>query len=375
MKLVEARGKDLFRRFGIPVPEGYLARSPDEVRPPSKPMVMKAQVRSGGRGRAGGIRFASGLDQMKRAVSEMLSMQISGEMVREVLVEERLNILREFYVSLSLDRSSGLPLLLVISQGGMEVEAVESTRTDSWHVHPFVGLQDHTARQAANFLLLDSEQSGQLRKLLNDLWTLFWEMDCELVEVNPLAMTMDGRLIAADSKVVLDDDALFRHPELPLNELGTTPLEIEAKAQGISLVQLEGDIGVIANGAGLTMATLDNLAIRGGKGGVFLDLGGTDDDKVVEGAMELILKARPKAILVNIFGGITRCDTVAEGLIAARRRLRIGIPLVVRVLGVNEAEALELLAAEGVKALYDLDEACAEVVRLKGGDLRDGDRR
>ncbi|MCX6652066.1 MAG: hypothetical protein NT137_01755 [Methanomassiliicoccales archaeon] len=367
MKLIEARGKELFRRFDIPVPEGYLARSPDEVRPPSKPMAIKAQVRSGGRGRAGGIRFASGLDQMKRAVSEMLSMQISGEMVREVLVEERLNILREFYVSLSLDRSSGLPLLLVISQGGMEVEAVESTRTNSWHVHPFVGFQDHIARQAADFLLLDSEQSGQLRKLLNDLWTLFWEMDCELVEVNPLAMTVDGRLIAADSKVVLDDDALFRHPELPLDELGTTALEIEAKGRGISLVQLEGDIGVIANGAGLTMATLDNLAIRGGKGGVFLDLGGTDDDKVVEGAMELILKARPKAILVNIFGGITRCDTVAEGLIAARRRLRIEIPLVVRVLGVNEAEALELLAAEGVKALYDLDEACVEVVRLKGG--------
>jgi len=361
LKLIEAEGKQLFKRFGVPIPVGYLAKSTEEVIPPTRPMVVKAQVRSGGRGKAGGIRFASTAEQARKTVSDVLSMTIAGEAVKEVLVEERLNILREFYLSISMDRSVGLPMILAVSQGGMEVEEQEG-RTATWHVHPFVGLRPHVGLELGTFFVLNSDQSAQIQSILSALWRLFWEMDCELVEINPLALTVDGRLVAADAKVTLDDDALFRHPEAVTTFPERTPLELEADRIGLTLVQLDGDIGVIANGAGLTMATLDNLAIRGGRGGVFLDLGGTDDEKVVEAALALLSRSNMRAVMVNIFGGITRCDTVAEGIIRARAKLTLDVPLVVRIRGVNEEKAAEMLAAEGVKALHDLDEACQTVI-------------
>ncbi|MDD1771114.1 MAG: hypothetical protein LUO79_08525 [Methanomassiliicoccales archaeon] len=364
MKLTEAQGKDLFRRYGIPVPSGYLVRSAGDIKPINSPVVIKAQVRAGGRGKAGGIRFASTTEQAKRAVEEVLKMQISGERVKEVLIEDRLNVMQELYLSISLDRSSRLPLLLAITQGGMDVEG-EGAKAKGWHVHPFIGVQDYVVREAAEFLRLGTEQTKQMRQIAGGLYDLFLREECELVEVNPLVKTVDGRLVAADSKVIVDEDALFRHPDLPAQDVDLTPLEQEARTKGLSLVQLEGDIGVIANGAGLTMATLDTLSFKGGKGGVFLDLGGTDDEKVVEDALELMAKADQKVILVNIFGGITKCDTVAEGVIKAKKRLSVAPPLVVRMRGVNEARAASMLEAAGIRALHDLDEACAIAARYE----------
>ncbi|MGD1059970.1 MAG: ATP-grasp domain-containing protein [Methanomassiliicoccales archaeon] len=368
MKLTEAQGKELFRRYGVPVPSGYLVRSAEEIKTLNSPVVVKAQVRAGGRGKAGGIRFASTDQQAKRAVADILAMSISGERVKEVLIEDRLNVMQELYLSISLDRSSRLPLLLAITQGGMDVESSGEAKANGWQIHPFIGVQDYVVREAAEFLGLGTEQARQLRTIVSGLYDLFLGKDCELVEVNPLVRTVDGRLVAADSKVIIDEDAAFRHPDLPSQDIDQTPLEREAREKGLSLVQLDGDIGVIANGAGLTMATLDNLSLKEGRGGVFLDLGGTDDEKVVEGALELMAKAGQKVILINIFGGITKCDTVAEGVIRAKGRLKDLPPLVVRVRGVNEEKAAAMLEAEGIKALHDLDEACTIAARFGRGE-------
>ena len=366
MKLTEHAGKQLFREYGIPVPNGFLVRDPSEITRIDAPMVVKAQVPVGGRGKAGGIRFASTVEQARSAATAIIGMDISGNRVRELLVEERLNIDREFYLSITIDRSRHLPLLMMIKEGGMEVESAPASEIMSWPIHPFVGISSYVSRDAARRLVLDPQPAAQLEAVISNLWRLFWEMDCELVEINPLVSTFEGRLVAADAKVVIDEDAVLRHQGLGEMVQSMTELEREARAKGLAMVQLEGDVGVLANGAGLTMATLDNLALHQAKGGVFLDLGGTDDEKVVESALALMSKAGQRVILVNIFGGITKCDTVAEGLIAAREKLGIRTPMVVRVRGVNEEQARKMLADKGIFALRDLDEACLKASTLGG---------
>ncbi len=360
MKLKEHEGKELFRRFGIPTTVGYLARKPEDVREVSSPLVVKAQVQAGGRGKAGGIRFASTLDQVRRAVSDIIGMEIEGQKVSEVLIEERASIDREFYLSLLLDRSARLPKVMMIKEGGMDVETVDHSSVMEWTLSPFIGMPDYISREAAQELVLDPGPTAILADILQRAWSLFWEMDCELVEINPLVRTHDGRMMAVDAKIVIDDDAAFRHPDLKSFEEGRTPLEIEARAKGLSLVQLDGDVGVIANGAGLTMATLDVLALHGAKGGTFLDLGGTDDKNVVRNALALVSKTRPRVVLVNIFGGITKCDTVAEGIIEAKATLELSFDLVVRIRGVNEDKAREMLRQNGISAMHELDKACAQ---------------
>ncbi|MDD1743657.1 MAG: acetate--CoA ligase family protein [Methanomassiliicoccales archaeon] len=364
LMLMEYSGKELLRRYGIPTPEGYMVSDAEGVLPVRKPMVVKAQVQTGGRGKAGGIRFGSTLDQVKKATQEILDLEISGKSVEAVLIEERLNVFREIYVSMTIDRSRRLPILMIIKQGGMDVESTSEGNVMTWVVHPFVGLSDYIAREAAEYLQLDTAQIKQLYDILRRQWKLFWELDCELVEMNPLVQTAEGRLIAADAKVVIDEDAAFRHPEIDFRELGRTQLEQEAREKGLALVELDGEIGVLANGAGLTMATLDLLSMYNARGRIFLDLGGTDDEKVVEEAMSLMSKAAPKVILVNIFGGITKCDTVAEGILAARDRMDLRIPIVVRIRGVNEEEARVMLQKGGVVAFHDLEQACEKAASL-----------
>ncbi len=366
--LFEYSGKELFRRYGIPIPDGYLVRDPKDVLPVTKPIVIKAQVQIGGRGKAGGIRFGSTSEQARKATEEILDLKISGMTATSVLIEERLNVFRELYVSMTMDRSRRLPILIIIGQGGMDVESASAEQVITWTIHPFIGLSDYVAREAADRLQLDDAPKRLFSDLLKRLWKLFWEMDCELVEMNPLVLTVDGKLVAADAKVVIDEDAAFRHPDLDFREFDRTSLEQEARSKGLALVELDGDIGVLANGAGLTMATLDRLSSYDAKGRVFLDLGGTDDEKVVEEAMMLMAKASPKVILVNIFGGITKCDTVADGILGARDRLGIHIPIVVRIRGVNEEEAQLRLQQGGVVAFRELDLACEKAASL----LREG---
>jgi succinyl-CoA synthetase beta subunit len=363
LKLKEYDGKELFRRFGIPTTEGYLVKNPEDVRDVKSPLVVKAQVQAGGRGKAGGIRFASDMEQVRRAVSDIIGMEIGGQKVTEVLIEERVSVDQELYLSIFLDRGTRLPKVIIIKEGGMEVENVDPSMLMEWSLNPFIGMPDYIAREAALEIVLDSVPTSQLIEILQKAWRLFWEMDCELVEINPLVRTNDGRMLALDAKIVLDDDATFRHPELKSIEEGRNQLELAARSKGLSLVQLDGDVGVIANGAGLTMATLDVLALHGAKGGVFLDLGGTDDKNVVREALALASETKPRVVLVNIFGGITKCDTVAEGIIEAKEKLVLDFDLVVRVRGVNEEKARDMLRRNGIIAMQELDKACEQAAK------------
>lgn len=369
VKLAEWRGKEIFRRYGIPVPKGRVARSAreaDEVVRSSAltlPLVVKAQVLAGGRGKGGAVKFASTPEELHSAVSGMLGMKFKDETVKEVLLEPKAAIVRELYLSIALDRSAREPLLMASGQGGVEIESLADDQLVRIEVHPFAGLTGYEKRRVGAAFGLTPPASQELGGVLDALWSVFQQEDAELVEINPLAV-VDGHLLALDAKVIIEDDAGFRHPEFADLRDDRTPLEEIAREKGIAFVQLDGDIGVIANGAGLTMATLDVLAQFGGKPGVFLDLGGTDDpDKVTE-AFLLMAKAHPSVVFLNIFGGVTRCDTVAKGLVAAMTQVPDSdrFPLVARIRGNNEELGRQILQTAGITALSDLKASAQAVV-------------
>jgi len=367
MNLLEFEGKRLFIDYGIPIPEGVLSRGGLSQLPFGYPAVVKAQVPVGGRGKAGGVRTVNSGAELEAALGGIIGMSIGGHRVEEALIERMVEGGGELYVSVSVDRSKGRPLLMVSDAGGMDIESVPEGRILKEWIDPWVGLRPFALRNLIAGLGIDSGSSGQFKAILQGVWHLFQDMDAELVEINPLIVTKEGRLVAADSKVVIDDDALFRHEELKKSAGEMTELERKARDAGISFVQLGGDIGVIANGAGLTMATLDILAARGGKGGAFLDLGGTDDPEQVRRAFLLMKEVKPKAVLINIFGGITKCDTVAQGLLQALGDGSTDIPIVARIKGVNEEKAVEMLKGSGIKPMLSLDEAIKAVVNISSG--------
>jgi len=355
MKLLEHMGKDIFREYGIPVPKGKVVEKKEELKNIDFPFpwVMKAQVLVGGRGKAGGIKFASNMEEAESLFDEIMSMEIRGEKVRRILVEEKLNIEREYYLSFFLDRSSRRYLLMFSSEGGVEIESM-AERITKVHVNPLAGLQGYHLRKIP----------GEARDVAKRLYRIFIEKDCELAEINPLVIS-SGKAIAADSKIIVDNNALYRHPELPEEDRELTPLEREAREKNIAFVQLDGNIGVIANGAGLTMATLDALNEFGGRGGVFLDLGGTDNPEKVKQAFELMVKARPSVILLNLFGGITKCDTVARGIIEFMKDNEVECPVVARIKGMNEEVAREMLK-DYVIAVESFQEAARKAAELGG---------
>lgn len=374
VKLAEWRGKEMFRRFGIPLPRGMVVRSPEAAKAATEsgdvplPCVVKAQVLAGGRGKGGAVRFATTPAEAESAAREILGMEFKGEKVRELLLEEKLPIAQELYLSITLDRSARLPVVMASPRGGMEVEAVAEDELLRVPVHPFPGLTGYERRKIARFLKLTGPSARSLDALLERLWRVFLQEDAELVEINPLAVVGDG-LIALDAKVIVEDDATFRHPEYADIRDDRTPLEEVAREKGIAFVQLDGNIGVIANGAGLTMATLDVLQQFGGRPGVFLDLGGTDDPAKVTEAFLLMARARPSAVFLNVFGGVTRCDTVARGLVGAMQQVPEAerFPLVARIRGNNESEGLEILRAAGITSRRELEESARAVVAAAGG--------
>ncbi|MGP8076829.1 MAG: ADP-forming succinate--CoA ligase subunit beta [Thermoplasmata archaeon] len=361
VKLAEWQGKNVFRKYGVPLPRGEVARSADEaealVRSGKVPLpcVVKAQVLAGGRGKGGAVRFANTPEEARAATTAILGLEFKGEKVREVLLEEKLAIGRELYLSLTLDRAQRLPLLIASAHGGVEIESVADTEIDRQTVDPFPGLTSYEKRRTAKFLGLTGETAGSLDRLLESLWQVFQREDAELVEINPLAIVGDG-LVALDAKVIIEDDAAFRHPEYAEIRDDRTELEEIAREKEIAFVQLDGNIGVIANGAGLTMATLDVLKELGGAPGVFLDLGGTDDPKKVTEAFLLMARAHPASVFLNIFGGVTRCDTVATGLVEAMRQVPAAerFPLIARIRGNNEEEGIAILRSAGVTSVSDL---------------------
>ncbi len=374
VKLAEWRGKEIFRRYGIPLPPGHVVRSADEAEAAARsgavplPCVVKAQVLAGGRGKGGAVRFANTPEEVRAAATAILGLEFKGEKVKELLLEGKLAIGRELYVSITLDRSRRLPVLITSGQGGVEIESVADDAIDRQPIDPFPGLAAYERRRAAKSLGLTGGPARALDGLLQSLWRAFQGEDAELVEINPLAIVGDG-LVALDAKVIIEDDAAFRHPEYAEIRDDRTPLEEIAREKEIAFVQLDGNIGVIANGAGLTMATLDVLKEFGGNPGVFLDLGGTDDPKKVTEAFLLMAQAKPRAVFLNIFGGVTRCDTVAKGLVDAMAQVPAAerFPLVARIRGNNEKEGIEILRAAGITSIPDLKSSAQAVVAAAGG--------
>ncbi|MEM3220740.1 MAG: ADP-forming succinate--CoA ligase subunit beta [Thermoplasmata archaeon] len=367
MNLYEFQGKEMFKKFEIPIPDGYVVKSADEVKGDVLPAALKSQVLVGGRGKAGGIKFADSIEEAKARVSELLSQEIKGSKVKYVLVERKLNISKELYVSITVDRSKKKPIVMASSEGGVEIESVEESKIATYYIDPLIGYHPYIGKIISKKIGLDGDLAKQFNSLLSNMYKLFEAYDCELVEINPLVITKEGKLIAADSKVIVDSDSLFRHKDVPVNEEDLTELERIARQEGYAFVELDGIVGVIANGAGLTMATLDSLLLHGMKPRNFLDLGGTDSVDIVKNAFPLIQKANPKYIFVNIFGGVTKCDTVAQGIVLAKNEFGINVPIVVRLNGVHEEEGREILKNNGIEAFATMTEAVEKLAKIYKG--------
>jgi len=357
MKLYEYKAKELMRKHGIPVPEGFVVSSPDQVKELPGPVMVKAQVLIGGRGKAGGIKPADTVEEARKAASAILGLNIRGYVTKQVLLERRLEVAKELYLGITIDRSRRGLLLMASASGGMDIESVAEDKILMLSMDPLIGYQGFVGRRVSGFLKLGKEQGAQVADIVRRLYTLMVSEDAELAEINPLVITKDGKVVAGDAKVTIDSDALFRHKEYEGLEEDLTPLEAKAQELDIAFVQLDGNIGVIANGAGLTMATLDSLNMFGGKAGVFLDLGGTDDPEKVKSAMLLMEEANPKVILLNIFGGITKCDTVAKGVLEAIEMRPTSAPIVARIKGVNEELGRDMLKEAGMIPASGLSEA------------------
>ncbi|MCK5548427.1 MAG: ADP-forming succinate--CoA ligase subunit beta, partial [Thermoplasmata archaeon] len=357
--------KEIFAENGIPTPKGTVIEKADDLKSiESFPVALKSQVLVGGRGKAGGIKFAKDAEEAKELLKALLELEIKGFKVNMVLAEEKIDVAKELYVGFVLDRGAGMPLLIASSYGGVEIESVPEEKLFKAHVHPLIGIQPFVLRGLVeNFGEKDGAKA--LSKIVRSLYDIFVKYDAELVEINPLVVTKDGDFIAADAKMTIDDNSSFRHKDIKVEE-DLKPLEREAKSKGISFIQLDGNIGVIANGAGLTMATLDSLNQFNGKGGVFLDLGGTDSPEKVSEAFVLMHKADPKVIFLNIFGGITKCDTVALGIRDALAEQEKKIPVVARIRGRNEEEAKKILNEAGFIATEDLELAAKKAAELGG---------
>ena len=371
MNLHEYQGKDLLRSAGIPVPPGEVARSAAEAVAVADrlgyPAVVKAQVLIGGRGKAGGVKVVQSAEELAREAGRILGMEIRGHTVHRVLVTPSAEIEREYYAGIVLDRKAETPVLMVSPAGGVDIEEVAKTTPEKILRLPLDGrgLPGYRARAAARFLDPRWEIQRALVPVLIRLAAVYRENDASLAEINPLVVTAEKGVWALDAKVVIDDNALDRHPDLAaLRDLAAEdPGEVEARDSGLSYVRLDGTIGCVVNGAGLAMATMDLIQYYGGKPANFLDIGGSSNPDKVTAAMKILTwDARVRAVLFNIFGGITRGDDVARGLIAALDRMKVKIPIVIRLTGTNEKEARDLLGARGMTALSDMDEAVRTVI-------------
>ena len=371
MKFLEYQVKERFRAAGIPIPDGRLARNPDEAALAAGALgsvVVKAQVPIGGRGKAGGIKLARTPVDAKRAAGEILGMTIKGYTVREVWCETAQEIVRELYLGLTLDRDARKPVLILSAQGGMDIEEVAQTRPDAiakLHPDPWRGPLTFQVRDLIFRAGLGPLQA-QLMPLVTKLYALGRTYDALTIEINPLALTRDGGLVAADGKLEIDENAMFRHKDLHgADESDEDPLEAEAKRRKLTYVRLDGSIGVIGNGAGLVMNTLDLVEREGGHAADFLDIGGGAKAEVVHSALELLTSdPRVKGILINIFGGITRGDEVAHGIIDATRDLNLTVPLVVRMTGTREEEGRQLLREAGIPPEAGASAAARKIVEL-----------
>jgi succinyl-CoA synthetase beta subunit len=387
VKIHEYQGKEILRKFGLPTPRGIPAFSVDEAVRAAETLggnvwVVKAQVHAGGRGKGGGVKLARTIAEVRELAAKILGMQLvthqtgpQGQKVRRLLIEEGADIKQELYVGMVVDRQTQRVVLMASSEGGMDIEEVAAKTPEKIHkvvIDPAQGLTDADAEAVARRIGIPESALAQGRQLLQRLYRAFDETDASLAEINPLIVTGDGRVVALDAKLNFDDNALFRHPEIvEMRDLDEEdPAEIEASKYDLSYISLDGDIGCLVNGAGLAMATMDTIKLFGGQPANFLDVGGgATAEKVTEAFKIMLRNPGLKAILVNIFGGIMKCDTIAAGIIAAAREVKLDVPLVVRMKGTNDELGRKMLAESGLPIISaeNMGEAAEKVVAAARG--------
>ena len=387
MKIHEYQGKEIFRRYGLPTPRGIPAFSVDEAVKAAETIgggvqVVKAQIHAGGRGKGGGVKLAKSSVEVRDLASRILGMQLvthqtgpQGQKVRRLLIEEGADIAKELYVGMVVDRGTQRVVLMASSEGGMDIEEVAAKTPEKIHkvfIDPMQGLTDTEADAVARKIGIPEEGLKEARQVLQGLYRAFDETDASLAEINPLIVTGDGRVIALDAKLTVDDNGLFRHPDIvEMRDLDEEdPAEVEASKFDLSYISLDGDIGCLVNGAGLAMATMDTIKLYGGSPANFLDVGGgATAEKVTEAFKIMLRNPGLRAILVNIFGGIMKCDTIATGVVAAAREVKLKVPLIVRMKGTNEELGKKILAESGLPVITadNMAEAGEKVVAAARG--------
>ncbi len=373
MNIHEYQGKDILRKFGVAVPRGIVAYSPEEAKTAAEQLfeelgcavvVVKAQIHAGGRGKAGGVKLAKSPEEAFDIAQQMIGLTLvthqtgpEGKEVHRLLIEQGMNIEKEFYVGITLDRSTSQNVLMVSTEGGMEIEKVAEETPEKLlklQVDPRFGLLGFQAREAAFFLGLEGEQFRNAVNFISSLYNAYLSIDAAIAEINPLVVTKEGKVFALDAKINFDDNALFRHKEfIELRDISEEdPFEVEASKSNLNYVRLDGNVGCMVNGAGLAMATMDMIQLAGGKPANFLDVGGSASPQTVEEGFKIILSDKNvKAILVNIFGGIVRCDRVAGGIIEAARKIGLHLPVIVRLEGTNAPIAQKMLDESGLNLI------------------------
>jgi len=387
VKIHEYQGKEVFRRFGMTTPRGIPAFSVDEAVKAAQSLggnvwVVKAQIHAGGRGKGGGVKLARSIDEVRQRASEILGMQLvthqtgsAGQKVRRLLIEEGANIEKELYVGMVVDRQTQRVVLMASSEGGMDIEEVAAKTPERIHkvfIDPVRGLTDSEADDVARKIGVPQVGVPQARAMLQGLYRAFDETDASLAEINPLILARDGRVIALDAKLNFDDNALFRHPDVvEMRDLDEEdPAEVDASKFDLSYISLDGNIGCLVNGAGLAMATMDTIKLFGAEPANFLDVGGgATEEKVTEAFKIMLRNPKVKGILVNIFGGIMRCDTIANGVVAAAKETRLSVPLVVRMKGTNEDIGKQILKDSGLPIISadNMSDAAQKIVAAVAG--------
>ncbi len=386
MKIHEYQAKEILRKFKVAVPDGRVAFTPEEARQVAEELgggtvVVKAQIHAGGRGKGGGVKLAKNPEEAEKLARDMIGMTLvthqtgpQGKLVRRVLVEQGLDIERELYAGIVLDRAKSQLVYMVSTEGGVEIEKVAAETPEKilkeW-IDPAIGFQPYQARKLAFGLGLSGDQFKNAVRFLTVLYKAYVAVDASLAEINPLVVTRDGRVLALDAKINIDDNALYRHPDiLELRDLDEEePLEVEASKYNLNYIKLDGNVGCMVNGAGLAMATMDLIKLAGGEPANFLDVGGGASAETVEHGFEIILSdPNVKAVLINIFGGIVRCDRVATGVVEAAKKIGVKVPMIVRLAGTNAEEAAVILKNSGLKFLVanSFEQAAQRVVEALG---------
>ena len=377
MKLYEYEAKTILAKYKTPVPQGGLATNATQAREIASkltpPYAMKAQVQVAGRGKAGGILFANNPQEAETVANKILGMEIKGIKVRSVWVEEKINVKKELYFGITTDRSSQRYVAIASSAGGMDIEEVAVTTPEKITKHfidPVFGFRIHNARNLARNLGYMGTQMQDLANIMLQLYTAAMDYDAELIEMNPLVETTEGKFVAADARLIIDDNALFRHLDYKErlareSDSELSPQEVKAQKADLAYVKLDGNIGIIGNGAGLVMATLDAIQLYGGRPANFLDAGGGASPEQMAAALDIVLSdPNVSVVFINILGGITRCNDVAKGILEAKRRVSFVKPMVIRLVGTNEEEGRKMLTTEGIHVLNSMEEAAAEAVQV-----------